>query len=841
MHATKTLLLLTSCALCIASAQTARADYFGLEVVERSDLEICKEDDPNLPFKLNICEVFVVLDQPTDRLISMAFTNVSTTDPQGFFQHTLGGNTAPPCAFISLYPTLVCDSFVSLGVDCFDLIDGTTTDPDFDFTAFNTSGTVSGGWFNSAPSSGQGDPDANGRVLIARFSYKQNKTTSGDVCVFAQFEGSKDVVAFLLEPFDCSVPGMQGGTGATGSGTIWYVDDDGAAGNGCTNWGDACPDLQTALGAADPLGGDQIWVAAGTYAPAGPAGNRGATFQLIDDTAVYGGFFGTPGTEGVFNARDPDPATNGTTLTGDLNGDDQTGGDNSENSYHVVTGSGTGETTVLDGLTITAGNADAQMGPGFCFEDVPGAPCTEDGDCISGPCVHQDDIGAGMIVVGGSPTVSNCTFSGNRAQSAGGGMYNGSSGLTITRCTFSSNEIADLLDGGAGGMCNNFGSTSKVRNCTFSGNSAAHAGGMGNLNGSTPEVSACIFTSNVARLGGGMYSNDSSPIVRDTTFNKNIASYGGGLFDSDQSSSKLFNCTFTGNAVVNAGGGMFVWAESTLEVTNSRFSGNSAGLHGGGILVWLDGTVTVTNCTFSRNVCDVVGGGMKLDGGGSTSTVTNCVFWENQDDLDGSTGGPFTDESAQIHVGGSNFLAVTYTDIQQLVEGGSYDSGTNVANIDADPLFVRMPSPGPDEMWGTDDDDFGDLHLTAGSPCIDAADNVAVPADLADLNDNGDLLEPTPMDLDLLRRFVDDLAAENVGNDSPEYLNTWVDMGAYEFNPCPWDFDDDGSVGAFDLAQLLGAWGTSTCPPYPDPDFSLDCDVGPFDLAVLLGNWGSCP
>ena len=35
-----------------------------------------------------------------------------------------------------------------------------------------------------------------------------------------------------------------------------------------------------------------------------------------------------------------------TILSGDLNGDDDTGGDNSENSYHVVTADGTDETAV---------------------------------------------------------------------------------------------------------------------------------------------------------------------------------------------------------------------------------------------------------------------------------------------------------------------------------------------------------------------------------------------------------------------------------------------------------------------------------------------------------------
>ncbi len=52
------------------------------------------------------------------------------------------------------------------------------------------------------------------------------------------------------------------------------------------------------------------------------------------------------------------------------------------------------------------------------------------------------------------------------------------------------------------------------------------------------------------------------------------------------------------------------------------------------------------------------------------------------------------------------------------------------------------------------------------------------------------------------------------------------------------DLDGDGSVGAADLAILLGAWGPcvdcAACPA----DLNGDCTVGAADLAILLGNWG---
>ena len=73
-----------------------------------------------------------------------------------------------------------------------------------------------------------------------------------------------------------------------------------------------------------------------------------------------------------------------------------------------------------------------------------------------------------------------------------------------------------------------------------------------------------------------------------------------------------------------------------------------------------------------------------------------------------------------------------------------------------------VKADGPDGIAGTEDDN---LRLSPGSPSIDAADNLAVPPDTADLDGDGDTTEPTPLDLDGNRRIV----------------NRIVDMGAYEY------------------------------------------------------------
>jgi len=132
---------------------------------------------------------------------------------------------------------------------------------------------------------------------------------------------------------------------ATAAADVIYVDADAAGGDG-TSWGTAYKYLQDAL-YKPPTGGDQIWVAEGTYKPdqggGQTPGSRTATFQLINGVAIYGGFAGI---ETTLEQRDW--TSNVTILSGDLNGDDVGFTNNGENSYHVVTGSGTDANAVLD-------------------------------------------------------------------------------------------------------------------------------------------------------------------------------------------------------------------------------------------------------------------------------------------------------------------------------------------------------------------------------------------------------------------------------------------------------------------------------------------------------------
>ncbi|MHC4756419.1 MAG: right-handed parallel beta-helix repeat-containing protein, partial [Planctomycetota bacterium] len=90
-----------------------------------------------------------------------------------------------------------------------------------------------------------------------------------------------------------------------------------------------------------------------------------------------------------------------------------------------------------------------------------------------------------------SPTVTNCIFKSNWAGKSGAGMYNwNSSNPKLTNCIFEGNRCQYK----GGGMFNN-SSSPTVSECTFTGNVGGGwpGGGMYNENGSGPTVTNCIF------------------------------------------------------------------------------------------------------------------------------------------------------------------------------------------------------------------------------------------------------------------------------------------------------------------------------------------------------------
>ncbi len=464
---------------------------------------------------------------------------------------------------------------------------------------------------------------------------------------------------------------------------------------GVSSW--ALPiDLYTALGSAMIAPAcKEIWVARGVYRPISTSspGDRTTAFVIAPDVQLYGGFNGT---ETQLSQRNADPATNGTVLSGDIDyndtnvsadgviatSDDIVG----SNSYHVVLvdgilGAGVTASTVLDGFTITGGDATDDGGALFCMGEAK--------EC--------------------SPTLRNLIFSGNRAghdihnmfgigtgseltdAGYGGAIYNdgsngGKSNPTLSNVVFNGNSAGDLTSSGSGGAmfdeANNGGESSPtLDHVTFRNNRAGWAGAVENRGASTLTLTDVAFIGNSAgNTGGALVANG----------------------NAGASVAKLVRVVFDNN---QCGDGSAIYSQgSDVSLTNVTISGGN-----GSALSTTNSTTTLTNVTISGAKLAISvehefiagGGGVDL---GSVVTMTNSVLWNNSDN------------------GGTSYGA-TWNITRSIVQGGCPTEtpfGTNNCTdlIAGDPLLGPLQNNGG--FTAT-------MRPKPGSAAIDAGDDAACP------------------------------------------------------------------------------------------------------------------
>jgi parallel beta-helix repeat protein len=139
-----------------------------------------------------------------------------------------------------------------------------------------------------------------------------------------------------------------------------------------------------------------------------------------------------------------------------------------------------------------------------------------------------------------------------------------------------------------GGMFIIGGASPSVTNCTLSGNYAYAGGGMCNYE-SSPMVTNCVFIGNSAEeYGGGMYNHDSETMVTNCTFSGNVAdANGGGMYVSD-SNATLTNCILWGNTA-SGGNEIALSNSSTIDVSYCDVKGQEGGIYNdGSLMVWAD-------------------------------------------------------------------------------------------------------------------------------------------------------------------------------------------------------------------------------------------------------------
>jgi len=292
---------------------------------------------------------------------------------------------------------------------------------------------------------------------------------------------------------------------------VTYVTVAGAGAKNGTSWADAHDGTQLQAAINETCG--QVWVAAGTYKPT-TGSDRTISFIMKNGVAIYGGFSGTE-----TNLADRNWVSNVTILSGDLLGNDGANFTNyADNSFHVIfnNNNGLNSTAILDGFTISGGNAN--------------------------------EYGGGMYNISSSPSITNCTFTSNYASRFGGGMYNSYSSPSLSNCNLNSNKAYYY-----GGGIYNYNSNPGITNCTFNQNSTSYDGGGMYNSYSSPNLTNCIFSTNtVSQYGGGIYNYNSNPGITNCTFSRNSASSGGGGVHTYSDTPSFTNCIVWGNS----GGGM---------------------------------------------------------------------------------------------------------------------------------------------------------------------------------------------------------------------------------------------------------------------------------------------
>jgi hypothetical protein len=628
-----------------------------------------------------------------------------------------------------------------------------------------------------------------------------------------------------------------------------YVDSNATGSDDGWTWADAYPSLQDGLAAA--LKGDEILVAEGLYRPdedsAHPlgTGDRTATFVLTNGVMVCGGFSADGGS---WRVREPNIYE--TILSGDLDQNDVNVAQaehlldhplRADNSYTVVSAFACDSTTVLDGFTITGGNANA-----------------------TGTGADPATCGAGMYNGNeGNPTLANCTFKSNSAR-RGGSIFNVGSGLTIVNSAI----VGNGAEAGGGMFCDS-NSALIVSACEFSDNFAVHGGAYFGR-GCRASISDTSFLRNQAEAkGGGAYVNGPDSLsIADCNVAYNAAQYGGGLYIIEASNTIISGCEIRyneapagglipGSTALGVGAGIYCWGSSAVisqcliahnaannsgaglsvvgesgptQVLNCLIVNNEAGRQGAGISVTWGAEPIIAGCTFVGNRAvgsfsderTGVGGGL-CSSFEANPYVTDSIFWDNRA-LSGQEIAALSDYLLYQRV---SSVAVSYTDIKGGQPAARVDDGCTLdwgpGNIDTDPCF------GTPRYWDTN-----------GTP-HDANDDTWVDGDYHLMSVAGRWEPSGTPDVDLTADARTDLL------DFAVLAGAWGQRG----EGIPADLNNDGLVGMEDLTILvqeylsehkIGVWVAdaleSPCVDAGDPASEWVGEFWPHGSRANMGAYG---
>lgn len=587
------------------------------------------------------------------------------------------------------------------------------------------------------------------------------------------------------------------------------------------SWTTSFKYLQDAL--AKAKGGDEVWLAKGTYFPDDRKDGRGLGDRemsfVLQGISLHGGFAGTEGSLGQRNI-----AANPTFLDGAIWRDSNYNDGAGDEVYWTLNVLTVEKDSTITGLTVQHGNASGYLdanplhsGGGALVKT--GATLTMDqarfyrnravnrggaiaGNVVAKRSVFEENSLYGIYsalapsefhggAIAGDAILDDCRFINNMIDAeltfhtdleASGGAITGK--VNARNCLFEGNYI-DFHDfpftksNCAGGAIS--GDAALAR-CQFISNRLEMSIGASVQRGATVDggggavegrftVIGCFFENNVisGTLEGNPLQTKDGPVIDD------LLTFGGGALLSRSDTSTIDNSVFNRNSVsASRSGG---WRISSY--------------HGGGVILQQNGVLAVTSSTFYGNSMpggQTIGSIILVENSGDLNLLNN-IFAENRGS---SFGAILMDSSASILRITTKIYSTLSTTSRNFMDigslgffGGTGDiiqlGNTDVTLITGDPGFVNPTNPrGPDNTWGTADDG---LRLRADSPANDVSESFYfwltefagypltdllsnyLALDTLDLDRDGNVAETAPVDAAGFNRIQD----------------KFVDLGAYEF------------------------------------------------------------
>lgn len=518
------------------------------------------------------------------------------------------------------------------------------------------------------------------------------------------------------------------------AGTIRYVDDSAPIGGNGLSWNTAFRHIAQATDIS--VAGDEVRVAGGTYWPdtsvGFPNGSNNRATSIVIASGVR--FIGAHAGYGAPNPNLRDLGAYASIISGDLLNNDGAGL-TADNTYHVLRTTGAAHpATLIDGFIVAWGNADSSSPIG--------------------------DGGGGLLVQGGTPTVVSTMFSANRGDT--GGAIRVETPLAsgaIGGCTFFGNVAVN--GGGAIDFRSSAGSTT-VNGCYFDGNDCTsfHGGTIIVRQGSGATefklLNSFVLNSTTAVVGAVTTWMGVRTTITDCVFIGNTSPTGAAALNAFSVPLKVSRCTFKDNFGGTSGAASLFNNDqvpnATSRIGSSRFWNNSCSFLGGaGMIV---PTTTIVNTIVAQNYAyspTSYAGGLELE---HEADVRHCTFTENSPNAASSYAGSKLLNSIVWNNIPSQWHAVSFgaLTVDHCILQGGWPGGSHV--FLGDPQFVAV--------------DAQDLRISDASVGVNTGLLSLVPADVLDLDQDGNFAELVPVDIDGAVRVqgpAPDLGAHEGGTD----------------------------------------------------------------------------